>query len=223
MWARWFGPATASDGVVTVEVRASSSGEEESWVFLTAAFICLCVIYVFIFQLYDGTRVTTLNTALPYQVLFRDLPGAEQRTFRQMQEGMVDALRARAAAGAWPRVADLAADGVPPFAADPVDKLGLQWSERRDGLVTQYMARPTQPDAPAFLILIVEPDPGASEAPAVIDEEHSALPNGTVVHITYWKRVPPVVPDSGLIADPALQGWQQIRVANPFQTAEEGA
>lgn len=219
---RWLRPATAPEGgVVTVEVRPSSSGEEESWVFLAAAFICLAVIYVFIFQLYGVPRATTLNTALPYQVLFRDLPGVEQRIFRQMQEGMTDALRARAAAGVWPTAAALAADVVPPFAADPLDKLGLQWSERRDGLVTQYIARPRQPDAPAFLILIVEPDPGASEPPAVIDEEHQPLPDGTVVHITYWQRLPPVVPDSGLIADPALQGWRQIRVANPFQTVEE--
>ncbi|MDX2170932.1 MAG: DUF6162 family protein [Deltaproteobacteria bacterium] len=223
MRRRWFGAAAVADGgVVTHEVRSASSGEEESWVFLTAAFICLCVIYALIFQLYDGARVTTLNTALPYQVLFRDLPGAEQRTFRQMQEGVSEALRGRSASGAWPSVDALAAEGVPPFAADPLDTLGLRWSERRDGLATQYLAMPVEPrQAPAFLILVVEPEPGASEAQAVIDEEHQGLPDGRVVHITYWKRTPALLPESGLVADPALQGWSQIRVANPVQIIEE--
>ncbi|MBX3024766.1 hypothetical protein KF840_07635 [bacterium] len=206
----------------TVEVAPRGEGDEEVWVFLTAGFICLCVIYVLIFQLYGGPRAQTLNTALPYQVLFRDLPGPEQRVFRAMQEGTAEALRLRGGSDAWPAVEALAADGIPPFAPDVLDRAGLRWERRGDGLATAYMGMPTRdPAAPAFLILIVEPPPGGGEqpAPAVVDEEHQLLADGTLVHATYWTRASASVP-AGVPADPALQGWQQIRVNSPFQTVE---
>jgi hypothetical protein len=208
--------------VRTVEVAPASSGDEEVWVFLTAGFICLCVIYVLIFQLYGGPKSQTLNTALPYQVLFRDLPGVEQRIFREMQEGVTEAVRVRGTDGAWPAVETLAADGIPPFAPDALDKAGLRWEQRRDGLVTTYLGTPARvADSPAYLILIVEPAPGAGEqpVPAVVDEEHQLLTDGTLVHVTYWKHAGSASPPAAS-ADPAMQGWSQIRVNSPFQTVE---
>jgi hypothetical protein len=206
----------------TVEVASSADGDEEVWVFLTAGFICLCVIYTLIFQLYGGAKTQTLNTALSYQVLFRDLPGPEQRLFRSMQEGVTEAVRLRGGEGAWPTVEALAAAGIPPFAPDALDKAGFQWTRRQDGLVTNYLGMATRGAArPVFLILIGEPAPGAGEqpAPAVVDEEHQLLADGTLVHVTYWKRAAVGLPD-GVVADPALQGWSQIRVSSPFQTVE---
>ena len=204
-----------------MEVSSSADGDEEVWVFLTAGFICLCVIYTLIFQLYGGPAATTLDTALPYQVLFRDLPGGEQRTFRAMQEGAPDAVRLRGREGSWPTVEALATAGIPPFAPDVLDRTGLRWSRRQDGLVTNYLGAASRDDLPAFLILVVEPAPGAGEqaVPAVVDEEHQLLADGTLVHVTYWKRVGgPAAP--GVVADPALQGWSQIRVSSPFQSLE---
>ena len=206
----------------TVEVPSSADGDEEVWVFLTAGFICLCVIYTLIFQLYGGAQSQTLNTALPYQVLFRDLPDAEQRAFRAMQEGVAEAVRLRGGEGSWPTVEALASADIPPFAPDVLDKAGLLWTRRQDGLVTNYVGTPTRDTAmPTFLILVVEPTPGAGEQPvaAVVDEEHQRLADGTLVHVTYWKRAAGPPPD-GVIADPALQGWSQIRVSSPFQTVE---
>jgi hypothetical protein len=205
--------------VWTVEVSPPSESDEAVWVFLTAGFVCLCVIYVLIFQLYGGPATRTLDTALPYQVLFRDLPSPEQRVFRAMQEGVSEAVRLRADAGTWPAVEAMADEGIPPFAADVLDRSGLRWERRQEGLVTTYAGRPSRGgDLPAFLILVVEPAPGAGEQPApVLDEEHQQLRDGTVVHVTYWKHAAAAAPAT---ADPALRGWQQIRVSNPFQAVE---
>ena len=206
----------------TVEVAPGGDGDEEVWVFLTAGFICLCVIYVLIFQIFGGPKSQTLNTALPYQVLFRDLPGPEQRIFREMQEGVSEGVRLRGSDGTWPTAAALADLGVPPFAADALDKAGLRWEEKRDGLVTTYLGVPTRgTESPAYLILVVEPAPGAGEQPmpAVVDEEHQLLADGTLVHVTYWTHAVASLPRA-VTSDPAMQGWSQIRVNSPFQTVE---
>jgi hypothetical protein len=205
-----------------VEVASPSQSDEAVWVVLTAGFICLCVIYVLIFQLYGGSKAQTLNAALPYQVLFRNLPSAEQRIFREMQEGVSEALLRRGAEGTWPLVEALAGDGIPPFAPDVLDRTALRWERRSDGLTTAYVGTPTADrDASAFLILIVEPTPGGSEqpTPSVIDEEHQLLPDGTLLHVTYWTRAGAAVP-AGVAADPALQGWRQIRINSPYQTVD---
>lgn len=203
-------------------MRSATDGDEEVWVFLTAGFICLCVIYTLIFQLHGRAGPQTLNTTLPYQVLFRDLPGPAQRLFRHMQEGVAEGVRMRGGAGVWPTVEALASDGIPPFAPDALDRAGLRWARRQDGLVTNYVGLPTRgAGMPAFLILVVEPAPGAGErpTPTVVDEEHQLLADGTLVHVTYWTRAATTVPE-GVIADPALQGWSQIRVSSPFQAVE---
>jgi hypothetical protein len=192
-----------------------------------AGFVCLCVIYTIAFQRYGGPWSTgaaiEVNTALPYQVLFRDLPGDQQRVFRAMQEGVTEALRMRAESGSWPSVASLAAAGIPPFAPDVLDRAGLRWSRRDATLLIEYVGVPSA-DAgmPAFLILIQEPGPGGGErpSPSVLDEEHQMLPDGTLLHVTYWKRSPDSLP-AGLVPDPALEGWSQIRVNNPSIVVEK--
>jgi len=202
----------------TVRVPSSTTEDETGWVFLTAAFICLLVIYVLAFQVYEGPRSVTRGGTLPFQVLFRDLPSGEQRIFREMQEGLAEALRIRTTSGAWPAVGELATLGTPPFAADPLDRSGLQWTQRLDGLRIEYVGIPSTGMAvPAFLIQIVEPEPVGGERAnsSVADEEHQPLPDGTLLHVTYWKRVPPSV-SNGLINDPALEGWKQIRVKSPM-------
>jgi len=156
---------------------------------------------------------------LPFQVLFRDMPGPEQRVFREMQEATVEVLSARAARGTWPAVDGLAADGIPPFAPDPLDEARLGWQLRESGLVHQYIGVPaTRGRLPSFMIAIVEPDPQAGErpTPGVVDEEHQLTADGTLLHVTYWKRMTDTMPAEPIL-DPALAGWQQIRIRSLFE------
>ncbi len=206
----------------TVEVQPPSQADEVSWVFLTGALVVLGVLYLCAFER-DAARgpdaaARAASALLPYQVLFRDLPSPEQRIFRAMQEGVAEALPRRATSGDWPSVESLAAAEIPPFARDVLDKSGLRWSLQRDGLLANYIGIPSTP-APAFLILVLEPDPVTGERPpppSVVDEEHQLLADGTLLHVTYWRKSSAAAP-AGIIADPAIAGWQQIRLKSPFE------
>ncbi len=210
----------------TVEVLPPSHGDETLWVFLTAALVCLCVIYVLAFQrdlaAQPSGDTRSARATLPFMVLFRDLPGNEQRVFREMQEGLQEALRMRGMRGEWPSVEALAGLDIPPFAHDVLDKSALSWTQQRDGLLIEYVGVPTlAAGMPAFLIFIQEPEPTGGEQPsaAVVDEEHQPLPDGKLLHVTYWKCSPESLRPR-LMGDPALQGWTQIRVTDPFQIME---
>ena len=197
---------------------------EESWVLLTGAFIVLCVIYIVGFERFSGPAAETdaaQSGLLSYQVLFRDLPSPEQRVFRQMQEGLVEAMAMRSAptGNDWPDTATLAEAGIPPFAADVLDKSGLRWSRQQSGLLYQYIGIPAAPGSmPAFLLSIQEPDPQTGEKPApnVVDEEHQLLPDGRLLHVTYWKHAADSLP-AAIVPDPAMRGWTQIRVRSPLE------
>jgi len=211
--------------VRTVEVLPPSHQDEASWVFLTAAFVCLCVIYIVAFQT-KGTGSADdksgASATLSYMVLFRDLPSPEQRLFREMQEGMQEALRLRGTSGDWPTAESLAKLDVPPFGSDVLDKSGFNWTQRRDGLLIEYVGVPSSgAGMPAFLIQVQEPEPTGGEQPAarVVDEEHQLLPDGKLLHVTYWKRAPESL-RSDLVTNPVLEGWTQIRITDPFQITE---
>jgi hypothetical protein len=145
LWSRPERPT--GQAIRTVEVLPASVTDEASWVFLAAAFIVLGMIYVFAFERYGWRGAAPAGSSaralLPFQVLFRDLPPAEQRTFREMQEGGGEAVRLRAASGSWPSIDSLAAAGVPPFARDVLDKAGFRWSRQRDGLIVNYLGIPS--------------------------------------------------------------------------------
>jgi len=105
------------------EIRPPSVRAETVSVLKAAAVIVLVVAaYLFRPSLGDrasiGDRQSTMGL-LPYQQLIQEASGGEQRIFRELQEGLLEAERMRAATGDWPDVAALAAEGVPPFAPDP--------------------------------------------------------------------------------------------------------
>ncbi len=216
----------------TVEVAPPSAGDEATWVALTAVFIVLCVIYIVGFERYGsgGSAQGNAQSAailLPYQVFFSDLAGPEQRIFREMLEGAAEAVAMRASARAWPSVAALAAQGIPPFAADVLDKSRLTWTLLREdtagGLIFEYVGRPSADEATAaFLLFIQEPDPqtGEKATASMVDEEHQLLPDGKLLHVTYWKHTVTGV-TGDLIREPALGGWKQIRVKSPFEELEQ--
>ena len=227
--ARWFprvfrARKALPRAIRTVEVEPPSRSGEMEWVCNAAVFVVLVVIYVIAFQTYGGPQRDAAASMLPYQVLFRDLPGTDQRVFRAMQEGTTEALRTRANTGAWPSVDDLATAGVPPFAPDVLDRLHLAWTGRRDGPVVEYVGVPGVDAAqPGFLVLIQEPPPvgGEQPTPGVVDEEHQLLPGNKLLHVTYWTRTP--APSSAdMVIDPALAGWKQIRIESPFKDMEKG-
>lgn len=211
----------------TVEVRSPSAADEASSVLLAAAFVVLVVIYVYAFERYGGSAPAPGQQVgsglLPYQTLFRDLPSEEQRRFREMEEGVQEALRIRGESGRWPAVEALARDGIPPFAPSPTDRRPLRWTLRRSGLVADYVGAADDASRPSFLIHIQEPDPVAGEkppSPSVVDEEHQLLPDGTLLHVTYWKRAGPP-PGEGIVGDPARLGWTQIRVRTLLEEMEQ--
>jgi len=226
--SRWRAILTGPRGAIrTVEVVPPSYGDEGSWVFLSATFVCLCVLYTIALQLNLPIGAASDKRAerppLPFLVLFRDLPGKEQRIFRAMQEGLQEALRMRSKDGNWPGVASLADLDIPPFVPDVLDKSRLTWTQYRDGPLVEYLGVPARgTDMPAFLIFIQEPGPSGGEqfVPSVVDEEHQLLPDGKLLHVTYWKRTPTSVRRAAT-SDPALEGWLQIRITNPFQELED--
>lgn len=223
-WRRMLIPARPA--VRTEDVIPPSQRDDGSWVFLAAMAIVVAVIYTIAFE--RGGAVSKnaepqARALLPHQTLFRDLPSAEQRGFRAMQEGLTEALRTRGTSGAWPAVEVLAAEGVPPFAPDVLDRFRLRWDLRASGLLYQYVGVPSATEAmPAFMISIAEPEPvtGEKPVPGVVDEEHQLLPDGTLLHVTYWKRRADGVGPT-LISDPALAGWTQIRVKTPIEELME--
>jgi hypothetical protein len=134
-------------------------------------------------------------------------------------------LRQHGQGGEWPDVGRLAADGVPPFAVDPLDRSRLRWQLRSDGLVSGYLGIPEEAGAlPAYLVRIQAPDPQAIERlgqpNAALDEEHRALPDGTLLHVTYWRRERAPA-DDAVGPDPARDGWSQIRLKSLFEASPE--
>lgn len=215
----------------TVEVLPPSAGDEATWVALAAILIVLCVVYIVAFERYGSPAVAPVTSQpaplLPYQVLFRDLAGPEQRIFREMQEGTTEALAMRASTGTWPSAQSLAAQSIPPFAADPAGKSRLTWTLRREegaaALILEYVGTPTAADATsAFLVFVQEPDPqtGEKAAASMVDEEHQPLPDGKLLHVTYWMHAVTALP-ADLIREPALGGWRQIRVRSPFEEVQQ--
>src|SRR3954463_16035488 len=120
--------------------------------------------------------------------------------FREMQEGLVEAERIRAATGRWPDAPSLSRDGIPPFAPDPT-RTPYRWSTLARGTTINYVGvpmaspsagsadPPAAPTAPAWLLVIIEPEQGAPPDPAPSDETHHRLPDGTTLHVSIW-RVP---------------------------------
>lgn len=203
----------------TEEVRPPSPFDEAGAVFLGAMFVVLCVIYTVAFEVYGTAARTTSVGLLPFQVLFADLPSDDQRTYRQMREGFGEALRQYGRDGAWPASERLARDRVAPFVADPLDRAKLRWQLELDDAGASYVGLPTAPgEFASYQVRIRAPDPRAIErldAKTALDEEHRSLPDGTLLHVTYWRRDRPPPGGRGG-GDPARDGWQQIRLKSLF-------
>ena len=197
----------------TVEMRPPSLRVETINVLKAAAAIFL-VVAAYVFRPALGPQSGNLQSRpsqfglLPYQRLIADASPSEQRVFREMQEGLLEAERIRAQTGRWPDVAALEAEGIPPFARDPTQKLAYTWTSVRQDWATNYLGVPSDRSQPAWVLVILEPEPGAPADPAPNDETHHRLPDGTTLHVSIW-NMPEEKRRSGFAALrlPQNEGW----------------
>jgi hypothetical protein len=161
---------------------------------------------------------SSVRHLLPFQALIRDRPPLEQRMFRELQEGLIEAEMKRVDERAWPPAPRLAADGIPPFAFDPTAKGGrYDWQLLTSGMFVNYLGIPQRPDAPAWLVLVQEPDPKGPPDPAREDEEHHRLTTGEMLHVSFWLRSDPRVPVR-IVRTPQAEGWTQLYAVGPSPT-----
>ena len=140
---------------------------------LKAAIAVVVVVAAYIFRPSFGTEAERAGRQLqigllPYQQLIRDAAPAEQRVFRELQEGLLEAERIRSQTGHWPDVSTLAAEGIPPFAEDPTQKVEYTWSSVRQDWVTNYLGVPADATQRAWVLVILEPEPGAPPDPRTV-------------------------------------------------------
>lgn len=202
-----------------VEVRPPSSRVEFGNV---VRFSMVVMVGVWMFLATDSATFrdtdSTTRHLLPFQALIRDRPPVEQRMFRELQEGLLEAESKRAASGAWPAAASLAAEGIPPFAVDPTARGGpYDWRLTSFGVYVNYLGVPRRAGSPAWLVLVQEPEAGAPPDPAREDEEHHRLLNGEMLHVSTWVRTDGRVP-SGTVRAPQAEGWTQVYAVGPSLT-----
>jgi hypothetical protein len=203
----------------TVHIRPPSVRAETLNVMKASAAIVV-IVAAYIFRPTFGAPSIAAPVAglLPYQKLIGDASPNEQRIFRELQEGLLEAERIRAQTGRWPDVSALAAEGIPPFAADPTQKIDYKWTSVRQDWATNYIGVPSDPSQPAWVLVILEPEPGAPADPAPNDETHHRLPDGTTLHVSIW-NMPEAKRRSGFAALrlPQNEGWTNWLVGSNAQ------
>jgi len=206
----------------TVEIRPPSLRDETTIVVRLAVVIAALVGFYLASTVWDtSSGIPRATNLLPYQVLMRDRPAAEQRMFRELQEGLLEAERLNSSTGNWPEPAALAADGIPPFASDPTAKGAAHiWTVLKRGTYINYRGTPATAGAPAWLLLIQEPTPDAPPDPSPEDEEHHRLSSTVMLHVSVWVHAGGATPGSSLalVRTPQAEGWTQLR-AGPLTTS----
>jgi hypothetical protein len=203
-----------------VEVRPPSARGELANV---ARFAMVVVIGVWMYLATDsgprGGGVAGTRHLLPFQTLVQDRSPSDQRMFRELQEGLLEAESRRADRGTWPEVSSLAADGIPPFTTDPTNKgPHYDWRLMTNGTLVNYLGLPRRPDAPAWLLLVQEPEPGAPPDPAREDEEHHKLITGVMLHVSTWVRADARAAGR-IVRTPQAEGWTQLYAVGPSLAA----
>jgi hypothetical protein len=150
---------------------------------------------------------------LPYQALVESRSPSDQRMFRELQEGLLEAQVVRSSQGSWPAAEALGEQGVPPFAPDPTRSMRYSWHMERDGNYVNYVGLPQQ-DGPAWLLLVQEPEPGVPPDQAFEDEEHHRLLDGTMLHVSAWSRSDART-GSRVVRVPQVEGWTQLYAVGP--------
>ena len=160
----------------------------------------------------DGASAT--KHLLPFQTLIQNRPPIDQRMFRELQEGLLEAESRRRVERHVARVAALPRTASP-FALGS-DRQGrtCQWRLTVNGAFVNYLGLPQQSGSPAWLLLVQEPEPGAPPDPAREDEEHHRLLGGDMLHVSTWVRADARVP-AGTTRAPQAEGWTQLYAVGP--------
>jgi hypothetical protein len=203
-------------GVRTVDILPPSVRSETAIV----GQLAIVIIAVVAFYLANTAWNTSNSQAragdlMPYQVLVRDRPSSDQRMFRELQEGLLEAQRVRSMSGGWPAPAALAVQAIPPFAPDPTRPETYTWTVTQHGTFINYRAAPSVTGVPAWLLLIQEPDRGAPPDPALEDEEHHRLADGAMLHVSIWTHPDGTDLPARFISLPQVEGWTQLRAGPP--------
>jgi hypothetical protein len=163
-----------------------------------------------------GDQSTVRKNLLPYQATIQSRPDIDQRMFRELQEGLLEAERVRSADRAWPEPSSLAEQGIPPFAVDPTAKSArFEWHLIRAGTIVNYLGVPDRPGVPAWLLLVQEPEPGVPPDQNFEDEEHNRLLDGTMIHVSTWSHADGVQVSPRIVRLPQAEGWTQIYAVGP--------
>jgi hypothetical protein len=201
-------------GTRAITVQQLSWKDELTNVVRVAAAIAIGV-WIYLAATLTGTS-TASRSLLPYQQLVRDRSSIEQRTFRELQEGLLEAETIRSTSAGWPAPEALAEAGIPPFAADPTRKgVRYRWSLIQSGAYINYVGLPDQATAPAWLLLVQEPAPDTPPDQAFEDEEHHRLLDGRMLHVSTWTRPAPAPPAVTPIRVPQSEGWTQLYAVGP--------
>jgi hypothetical protein len=149
------------------------------------------------------SRVLPASARPSWQRSFLELSPPQQRAYRELREAVFEAENRRADVQAWPEVAWLVEQGVPPFSVEG-------WSLRRKGPYASYVG---EAEGLRWLVLFIEPEPMAlgtvADVKAPDDEEHHTLRDGTALHVTVWTAPSSTAVPEGVLAFPASEGWLQ--------------
>ncbi|MDP3232982.1 MAG: hypothetical protein Q8N26_09405 [Myxococcales bacterium] len=143
-----------------------------------------------------------------WQRSFRELPEAEQRTFRHLREALPELERLRVGTGQWPTPETMRDEQVEPFREDELTTPRV-WTLRQHGVYASYVGVPVA-DLAAQRWVVVFIEPSTNEPAPPEDEEHHTRADGVPVHVTVWSQPNDAepVPDE-VLAFPAAQGFLQ--------------
>jgi hypothetical protein len=196
-----------------VDVHVLSAREELLALLRTAMAICIGVwMYVAVTV---GPDDATSKDLLPFQKLIAERDPAEQRMFRELQEGLIEAERARDERGQWPTPQLLAEEGIPPFADDPTRRTRYEWRLEQSGPAASYVGVPADGGSPAWMLLLQDPTPGVPPDQNFEDEEHHRLANGVMLHVSTWVHPPGSAVSPRLTLMPQAEGWIQLYAVGP--------
>jgi hypothetical protein len=197
------------------EVRSpgARTGSHERTSILTIAALVVGAVGLYLGLRAFGGSDSAERNLLPYQSLARTLTQSEQQMYTAIRRGLTDVENERARTSRWPEPLVLAANGVPPFSTAATD--GIAWQRFQRGATVNYFGQPSEPSAPAWLLMIQEPEPNAPPDPAPLDDEHHRLPDGTTLHIYVWMHRYGGRVTAAFVPQPQGDGWTEVFTTPP--------